>query len=205
MLKALPKITGYAAVFNSRSEDLGGFVEIIEPGAFSGSLESADVRALVGHDATQVIGRNKSGTLNVFEDDHGLRVEIDPPNTSAGRDIVESVRRGDIDSMSFGFIATNDRWEYDDGQEVRYLEQVELLEVSVVAWPAYQSTEVAVRSLLEAKEEPRAWMTSHIQLKPTIMIEVRFWKKKTEKRILERRKILNYGCGSQRVKTSNFF
>lgn len=152
-----PKITGYAAVFNSRSEDLGGFVEIIEPGAFSGSLESADVRALVGHDATQVIGRNKSGTLNVFEDDHGLRVEIDPPNTSAGRDIVESVRRGDIDSMSFGFIATNDRWEYDDGQEVRYLEQVELLEVSVVAWPAYQSTEVAVRSLLEAKEESRVF------------------------------------------------
>lgn len=151
-----PKITGYAAVFNSPSEDLGGFIEIIEAGAFTGSLDAgADVRALVGHDATQVIGRNKSGTLRVFEDHHGLRVEIDPPNTSAGRDIVESVRRGDIDSMSFGFIATNDRWEYDDGQEVRYLEEVELLEVSVVAWPAYQSTEVAVRSLLAYQEEER--------------------------------------------------
>lgn len=143
-----PKISGYAAVFNSRSEDLGGFVEVIKPGAFSRTLaDGADVRALVGHDSNQVIGRNKAGTLDVFEDEHGLRVEIDPPDTSVGRDIVESVRRGDIDSMSFGFIVETDSWNTEEGQEVRTLEDVELLEVSVVAWPAYQDTEVAVRSL----------------------------------------------------------
>tara|TARA_Y100000310_G_scaffold260344_1_gene269228 strand:- start:2339 stop:2923 length:585 start_codon:yes stop_codon:yes gene_type:complete len=152
-----PKISGYAAVFNSRSEDLGGFVEVIKPGAFARTLtDGADVRALVGHDSNQVIGRNKAGTLDVFEDDHGLKVEIDPPDTTAGRDIVESVRRGDIDSMSFGFIVETDSWNTEDGQEVRTLEDVELLEVSVVAWPAYQDTEVAVRSMELAKRETEA-------------------------------------------------
>ena len=149
-----PKISGYAAVFNSRSEDLGGFVEIVKPGAFSRTLaDGADVRALVGHDSNQVIGRNKAGTLDIFEDEHGLRVEIDPPDTSVGRDIVESVRRGDIDSMSFGFIVETDSWNTEEGQEVRTLEDVELLEVSVVAWPAYQDTEVAVRSMELSKKE----------------------------------------------------
>ena len=152
-----PKISGYAAVFNSRSEDLGGFVEVIKPGAFARTLtDGADVRALVGHDSNQVIGRNKAGTLDVFEDDHGLKVEIDPPDTTVGRDIVESVRRGDIDSMSFGFIVETDSWNTEDGQEVRTLEDVELLEVSVVAWPAYQDTEVAVRSMELAKRDTEA-------------------------------------------------
>jgi hypothetical protein len=152
-----PKISGYAAVFNSKSEDLGGFVEVIQPGAFTRTLaEGADVRALVGHDASRVIGRNRSGTLDVFEDEHGLRVEIDPPDTTVGRDIVESVRRGDIDSMSFGFIVETDSWNTEDGQEVRTLEDVELLEVSVVAWPAYQDTEVSVRSLEIVKKRQQS-------------------------------------------------
>jgi len=142
-----PKISGYAAVFDSRSEDLGGFVESIRPGAFAKSLDGgADVRALVGHDPMHVIGRNTAGTLNIFEDSYGLKVEIDPPDTTAGRDIVESIRRGDIDSMSFGFIAQNDTWTVEDGVDLRELIDVELLEISVVAWPAYQDTSVAVRS-----------------------------------------------------------
>src|SRR4030095_5415152 len=78
------KIRGYAAVFNQLSEALEGFREIILPGAFKKSLK-ADVRALVGHDDTQIIGRTKSGTLTLREDDHRLYIEINPPHTQHGR------------------------------------------------------------------------------------------------------------------------
>lgn len=140
------KIRGYAAVFNSLSEDLGGFREQIAPGAFSETL-SDDVRALWNHDANFVLGRTTSGTLSLREDNHGLAIEIDPPDTQQARDLLVSIRRGDVSQMSFGFYTKDDGWEKRDGENIRTLRKVELLDVSPVTYPAYQDTAVAVRSL----------------------------------------------------------
>ena len=147
-------IEGYAAVFNSLSEDLGGFREIISPGAFKRSLKAgADVRALVDHDPAKILGRNKAGTLSLREDDHGLHVRIKPPDTTAGRDTVESLRRGDVDQMSFAFSVVSDEWNTDDGQEVRTINDVDLHDVSIVTYAAYPDTSVAVRSLEQARSD----------------------------------------------------
>jgi HK97 family phage prohead protease len=140
------KIRGYAAVFNQLSEQIMFFRERILPGAFTKSLKN-DVRALNGHAPTQILGRTKSGTLNLREDDHGLFVEILPPNTSLGHDVVESIKRGDLDQMSFGFRVVTDQWKTENKEEIRELVEVDLFDVSVVAFPAYTQTSVAVRSL----------------------------------------------------------
>lgn len=151
--KKSPVLRGYAAVFNADSEMLGWFIERIAPGAFDKTLaEGADVRALVDHDSGKILGRSKSGTLRMEVDDHGLAVEIDPPDTSAGRDVVESVRRGDLDGMSFAFTTVSDSWETKDKAQVRTLKEVELHDVSVVAYPAYPDTNVALRSMEAAQK-----------------------------------------------------
>ena len=99
-----PKIVGYAAVFDTLSGDLGGFREKIARGAFADSLANNDeVHALYNHDSNILLGRRGAGTLRLLEDDHGLRIEIDPPNTTDGNNVVELLRRGDLASMSFGF------------------------------------------------------------------------------------------------------
>lgn len=136
---------GYAAKFNSRSENLGGFVETIEPGAFRRTLQSRnDVKLLVNHDTGRVLASTRSGTLRLSEDSVGLKVEADLPNTTDGRDMAELLRRGDLSSMSFGFNVIKDAWS-SDGTE-RTLKSVRLFETSIVAFPAYQATEAAVRS-----------------------------------------------------------
>jgi len=145
-----PTITGYAAVFNSRSENLGGFVEIIKQGAFARSIsEGADVRALVDHDSSRIIGRTKSGTLKISEDARGLKIEVVPPNTTVGRDVVESIKRGDLDGMSFGFRVKKDDWKAVDGGMLRELHDVDLVDISVVSFPAYLATSVTARSVEE--------------------------------------------------------
>lgn len=141
-----PRIVGYAAVFDTPSEPLGGFREIIRRGAFSRAIREGDVRALWNHDPRYVLGRTKSGTLFLREDIHGLRVEIDPPDTQWARDFMESIRRGDVDQMSFAFRALQDRWLTDDSGAVRELLEVDLYDVSPVTFPAYPTTAVAVRS-----------------------------------------------------------
>ncbi len=149
-----PAITGYAAVFNTLSEDLGGFREQIAPGAFKRALDlDQDVRALVDHDPSRIIGRSTSGTLEMVEDDHGLRVKIDPADTSAGRDIMESISRGDVSGMSFGFVVRDDQWDMIDGENIRTVSDMDLFDVSVVTYPAYtgSSVEVALRSLDDHK------------------------------------------------------
>src|SRR6185295_5700179 len=111
---------GYAIVFNALSQDLGGFREIITPEAVDRTLsEALDVRALVDHDSGKVIGRTRSGTLALRKDRKGLSVEIDPADTTAGRDILESVRRGDISGMSFAFRTLTDNWRKEDGETIR--------------------------------------------------------------------------------------
>jgi len=135
-------LEGYAALFNSRSENLGGFTEIIKPGAFRGSLKSRnDIKMLWNHDSGAVLGSTRAGTLVLTEDDRGLRVSATLPNTSYGRDASELVRRGDVTAFSFGFSMPargGDEWS-SDGTE-RVLKVVRLHEVSLVAFPAYPET-----------------------------------------------------------------
>lgn len=141
-------IVGHAAVFNRMSEDLGFFREKIEPGAFKQTLaDKDDVRALFNHDPNNVLGRSTAGTLRLKEDDEGLRVEIDPPDTQLARDLMVSIDRGDVSQMSFGFETRKDEWDHSDKQNpVRTLVDVKLYDVSPVTFPAYPDTDVAARA-----------------------------------------------------------
>lgn len=144
----LPVIRGYAIVFNSLSEDLGGFREIVAPEAIRRTLsEGIDLRALVDHDFGRIIGRQSAGTLRVKPDAHGLAVEIDPPDTTVGRDTVVSLRRKDVTGMSFSFRTLEDRWNLKTEPPTRTLLDMRVHEVSIVSMPAYPETSAAVRSL----------------------------------------------------------
>jgi len=165
------KIRGHAAVFNKLSEDLGGFREIIEPGAFTSAIKRDDVRALFNHDPNYILGRNKAGTLTLEEDEKGLAIEIDPPDTQYARDLMVSIERRDISQMSFAFNIDGkkgERWEVDgeevkdfmavvdamlDGKQhdiIRYVIKARLYDTSPVTYPAYPQTDVKVRSGLAA-------------------------------------------------------
>ena len=139
---------GYAAIFNSRSENLGGFTEFVAPGAFTRSLKTRnDVKLLWNHDSGQVLGSTRARTLTLTEDARGLKVRALLPNTQLGRDTAELLKRGDVDAMSFGFNVIKDTWNA-AGDE-RTLDAVRLFEVSIVAFPAYSATggTATVRSL----------------------------------------------------------
>ena len=137
-----PTISGYAAVFDVLSEEMYPGVKYrIAPGAFKTAIGAdSDVRALVNHDPNLLLARTKSGTLSLVEDDKGLRVKILPPNTVAGRDIVEMLRRGDIDQMSFGFSTRDEAWATEGDWKIRTIKDVELFDVSVVTFPAFPQT-----------------------------------------------------------------
>ncbi len=160
--EALPMIRGYAAVFNSETLIGGkswGFREQIAPGAFAEALKISDVRALFNHDEDLVLGRTKSGTLRLFEDERGLRVEIDPPDTQDARDLITKMQRGDIDQMSFAFTMEGGAQAWDESGEIplRTIQKVgELMDVSLVTYPAYPDTEAAARSYETARKERRA-------------------------------------------------
>lgn len=151
-----PVIRGYAALFNQLSEDLGGFREQLATGAFSEAMANSDVRALINHDANLVLGRNRAGTLTMREDAAGLYVEISPPDTQAARDLVEVMRRGDVNQMSFAFtVAKEDQtWTREGtGPWLRTIKRVSrLFDVSVVTYPAYPQTSAAVRALQEVTD-----------------------------------------------------
>lgn len=149
-------ISGYGAVFNSRSNDLGGFVEVILPGAFDDVMND-DVRALFNHDPMYVLGRNKR-TMYLSIDDIGLRYNIpDAPQSQAIRDLViEPMRRGDITQSSFAFRVAKDgdEWKNEDGIIVRYIKKVaKLFDVSPVTYPAYDAATSTTRSLDEFKKK----------------------------------------------------
>jgi HK97 family phage prohead protease len=137
--------TGYASVFNSPSQDLGGFIEYVAPGAFKRSLQSRnEVKLLWNHDSGEPLASLRGGTMSLTEDEYGLKVSAKLPNTTRGRDIAELLRTKVIDSMSFGFNVIKDTWSR-DGQ-TRTLDSVRLFEVSVVSFPAYEATTAQVRS-----------------------------------------------------------
>lgn len=138
------RLEGYAATFASTA-DLGAFRESIAPGAFRNALTN-DILALLDHDAGKVLGRTRTGTLELREDDKGLAFALDVPDTAAGRDVLALAARGDLGGMSFGFLipAGGEEWDGD----TRTLRSIDLREISIVsAWPAYEGTEIALRSL----------------------------------------------------------
>lgn len=142
------KLSGYAAVFSSESQDLGGFREIVKPGAFSKSLASGkNVRCLWQHDSSVLLGTTSAKTLRLQEDRKGLRFECDLPATSAGKDLAVLVERGDVAGCSFGFVVKDDKWERRGDSWLRELIQIDLQEVTLTDQPAYPDTSVALRSL----------------------------------------------------------
>lgn len=148
-------VAGYAATFGETADIGGYFREVIAPGAFTNTLNTADVRAYYGHDRQRLLGRSSAGTLRLKEDAKGLAVEIDLPDTTDGRDVRELIARGDITGMSFGFIVTHDEWDMTGTVDTRTIHEVELLEVSVVSEPAYEGTSIALRSRDDARKEKR--------------------------------------------------
>lgn len=145
-------LSGHAAVFGVETR-IGDYRERIAPGAFTRTLaEGRDILALADHDQKQVLGRTRSGTLQLREDEQGLYFSLTLPDTQAGRDVAALAQRGDLGGMSFGFVATDEAWDGD----LRELRAVQLHEVSVVsAWPAYQQTEINLRHRQPEVTDPR--------------------------------------------------
>lgn len=143
-----PKVIGYASVFGSLSNDLGGFREYIGKDAFDGRLED-DVRFLINHDGLP-LARTTNGTLKLSVDEKGLKYEAEMPDTTDSRDLMELLKNGTVNQSSFAFIVEEDSWEMNDGQNIRTIEKISrLFDVSAVTYPAYEeaTSSVALRSL----------------------------------------------------------
>tara|TARA_R110000824_G_scaffold123906_2_gene282068 strand:- start:1212 stop:2060 length:849 start_codon:yes stop_codon:yes gene_type:complete len=162
-------VRGYAAVFNSVSEDLGGFVEYIEPRAFDNVMDN-DVRALFNHDFNYLLGRTSAGTLKIWTDERGLGYEAQLPDTSYAKDLAVLMERGDVTQSSFAFMVDQDRWEVDDeGNYTRYIESVSrLIDVSPVVLPAYQ----AATSELTEREHLIVDEATEVRSEPIVEAEV---------------------------------
>jgi hypothetical protein len=166
---AIP-MSGYAAVFNSRSHVLwdwweGSFVEEIEPGAFAKTIQESDVRLLINHDPNLVLGRTRSETLSLTEDDTGLLVDAEMGPTSYAQDLAVSMQRGDVSQMSFAFRVIKDDWsETEEGLPLRRLLELHLFDVSVVTFPAYEETSAGLRSRqFESPQDMESWLERLIQ------------------------------------------
>ena len=156
-------VVGYGSVFNTLSNELGGFREIIAEGAFDGRLND-DVRFLINHDGLP-LARTTNGTLRLTTDERGLKYEAKVANTSLGRDLIELMRNGTINQSSFAFVVEDDSWEVRDGVNVRTINKVSrLYDVSAVTYPAYEEASVALRSM-EAwqKEEEEKKMQENLE------------------------------------------
>lgn len=148
----LPKITGYSAVFEVDTEIqtfFGNFQERIQKGAFRRAIrEGQNVRALRNHNPDNLLGTTEAKTLKLREDDTGLFIEIDTPNTSIGKDTMESVKRGDLSGMSFAFVVRKEKWinGEDGATDLRIIQDVDLYDVGPVTYPAYAQTTADIRS-----------------------------------------------------------
>jgi HK97 family phage prohead protease len=148
-------VRGYAAIFNSET-DIGGYWrEKIAQGAFTETLKTADVLALYSHRTDRVVGRSTAGTLRLQEDEKGLAVEIDLPDTTDGRDLAVLIERGDVNGMSFGFVTRKQEWDETVDPPLRTILEVDLYEVTITAFPAYPDTEIGLRSLEHLRNERR--------------------------------------------------
>ena len=152
--KETREVVGYASVFNSLSENLGGFREKIDERAFDGVLEN-DVRALFNHNPDLILGRSTAGTLSLSVNDKGLEYRFTTPETTYGNDLMVSLDRGDITQSSFGFIVEEDDWGQDEeGNTIRTIKKVSrLLDVSPVTYPAYPEAKIAQRGFMNYRTE----------------------------------------------------
>ena len=155
-------IVGYAAVFDSPSEDMGGWVEVIKRGAFRKALQgNPDIRLLVNHEGLP-LARTKNGTLSLKEDTTGLRIEAELDDTQDARDLAAKLERGDVDEMSFRFRLDLEGREWffpedEDEPAQRIINEFrEILEVSIVTFAAYPATEVGVRGMIAGEPIARA-------------------------------------------------
>lgn len=150
------KVTGAGAVYNKRSLDLGGFVEIIREGAFTRSLEEGrEIKSYFNHDPNQVLGTTESDPpLNIEDGKRGLNYEVEIPDTSYGRDLRENLKRKNVKGSSFQFKTIEDNWYKDDeGVTVRELVEATLFEVGPVSDPAYLVANSELRTLQDKKSE----------------------------------------------------
>lgn len=146
------ELAGYASTFGSPYE-VEGMVETIERSAFDRTLrEKPDVFAFIGHDPSRPIARTTNGSLVLGTDDHGLRATIMPIDTQEGRDAVTLVQTGTLDAMSFGFIVKDDKIELRDGKIHRQITDLDLHEVSIVAFPANPTARISVRCKSQAEK-----------------------------------------------------
>ena len=160
-------LRGYAAVYNSDSENMGGFFEQIAPGAFR-DVMGDDVRAYLNHDENRLLGRVSSGTLTISSDDRGLYYEVKMPNTTYAKDLIELMKRGDINQSSFAFLIGDDYWEERNGETYRIITKISrLLDVSPVAQPAYPdaTSEITTRDL-ETEPEVKVEAVAPIEVAP---------------------------------------
>lgn len=160
-----PTIEGYFSVFNSIYEIAPGMTESVAPGAFSRSLQGGDIRALINHDSTLVLGRTKAHTLELHEDERGLWGKITVnPNDRDAMNLYERVKRGDVDQCSFGFVITKEETDFrDDGSVHWTIQDVDLYEVSPCTFPAYEATSIAARTAERDELQKRslqAWKES---------------------------------------------
>ncbi|MCT7468968.1 HK97 family phage prohead protease [Aliarcobacter cryaerophilus] len=143
------KVTGIVAPYNKRSKDLGGFYEIIAPGAFDSVLtKNENIIAVLDHsrDSHKILGSTQSGTLELRSTDQGLEFSLDIAKTSTGTDIVELLKRGDLSKMSFAFSLDKgqDSWDFINGETIRTIRSFKSLhDISIVSNPAYNDTSVA--------------------------------------------------------------
>ena len=170
-------VEGYASVFNSRSRDLGGFYEIILPGAFDGLIDKSDVRCLLDHNPQRGIlarSKNGQGSLHLTIDERGLKYEFDAPHTSLGDEVVEGLKRGDYSESSFAFRVQDESWtKEEDGTYLRTISKISgLYDVSIVQQAAYGDTSVALRSLDSFKAQ-EAVKVEEIQVQEEVKEEVR--------------------------------
>lgn len=169
-------LSGYAVKWEKKSLVLGyfrKFREQFKKGAFADSLNNEDQRFLWSHDVSKVLGRTKNSTLRLREDDIGLHFELDLPKTTLGNDTFESVKRGDVDGVSFGFQMISEEIEDpDDDMTLRTVTKAKLLEVSAVAFPAYPDSEVSARGYdpikQYAEEEKRHMQEKALKIKTLI-------------------------------------
>lgn len=170
-------VEGYAAVFNSRSQNLGGFVERVMPGSFTQTLANKDdVRALVNHDPSLILGRSAAGTLDLSQDSTGLHYRITPSNASYAKDVVIAIERGDITQSSFGFTVdpNGDQWgQTEDDFPLRSLLSVRLFDVSPVTYPAYQDTVTSVAS--RAMDHVRSLVVPPVVVNPNASLLHALW------------------------------
>jgi HK97 family phage prohead protease len=168
-------VSGYAAVFRSTSNELWGFEEVIQPGAFD-KADMSDVRALFNHDPNKILARSASGTLKLEIDETGLRYEFSLPNTTDGNDLREMMKRGDVSQSSFAFTVARDSWEERADEAgnpmlpLRHIHEVRrVYDVSPVTYPAYEAATATIRSLDELRAKPQPEEDAAIEIETFIL------------------------------------